>query len=111
LHCAEQLAEFSPKVEQFAKMDIEVIGISTENPIQLRDGLKAYDKPMNIRLLSNADHDVFRSFHAYDDFEGQALHGTYLIDGSGKIRWQDIGHEPFKDVDFLLEESKRLLGL
>ena len=111
LHCAEQLAEFSPKVEQFAKMDIEVIGISTENPIQLRDGLKAYDKPMNIRLLSNADHDVFRSFHAYDDFEGQALHGTYLIDGSGRIRWQDIGHEPFKDVDFLLEESKRLLGL
>ncbi|MCE3017116.1 MAG: redoxin domain-containing protein [Pirellula sp.] len=111
LHCAEQLAEFSPKVEQFDKLDIEVIGISTENQIQLRDGLKAYDKPMNIRLLSNADHDVFRSFRAYDDFEGQPLHGTYLIDGSGKIRWQDIGHEPFKDVDFLLEESKRLLGL
>jgi peroxiredoxin/tetratricopeptide (TPR) repeat protein len=111
LHCAEQLAEFSPKVEQFAKLDIEVIGISTENQIQLRDGLKAYDKPMNIRLLSNAAHDVFRSFRAYDDFEGQPLHGTYLIDGSGRIRWQDIGHEPFKNVDFLLEESKRLLGL
>jgi peroxiredoxin len=111
LHCAEQLAEFSPKVEQFSKLNIELIGISTENQMQLRDGLKAYDKPMNIRLLSNANQDVFRSFRAYDDFEGQPLHGTFLIDAAGKIRWQDIGHEPFKKVDFLLEESKRLLGL
>jgi hypothetical protein len=30
------------------------------------------------------------------------------VDGQGRIRWQDIGYEPFSDADFLLEEAKRL---
>jgi hypothetical protein len=33
------------------------------------------------------------------------------VDGEGRIRWQDIGHEPFMDADFLLREAKRLLRL
>ena len=37
------------------------------------------------------------------------LHGTFLIDESGHVRWQDIGHEPFTEVDFLLREARRLL--
>jgi hypothetical protein len=40
-----------------------------------------------------------------------ALHGTYLIDGEGRIRWHDISYEPFMDTAFLLEEARRLLGL
>lgn len=111
LHCAEQLGAFSPKVEEFTKLGVDVIGISTENPTQLREGMRTYDKPMKLRLFSNADHDVFRSFRAFDDFEGQPLHGTYLIDAAGKIRWQDIGHEPFMKVDFLLKETERLLAI
>jgi len=27
------------------------------------------------------------------------------------VRWQDIGAEPFNDVEFLLKESTRLLSL
>ena len=39
------------------------------------------------------------------------LHGTFLIDGQGLVRWQDISFEPFTDTKFLLAESTRLLGL
>ena len=39
------------------------------------------------------------------------MHGTYLIDGKGRIRWQDISYEPFMEAEFLLAESVRLLGL
>jgi hypothetical protein len=39
------------------------------------------------------------------------LHGAFLIDAKGLIRWQDIGYQPFKDVPFLLGEAKRLLQL
>ena len=39
------------------------------------------------------------------------LHGTFLIDGEGLVRWQDISFEPITDTKFLLAESKRLLGL
>ena len=39
------------------------------------------------------------------------LHGTFLVDRDGKVRWQDVGYEPFSDLKFLLNESKRLLAL
>jgi hypothetical protein len=39
------------------------------------------------------------------------LHGTFLIDGRGLLRWHDVGPEPFNDVDFVLREAKRLLAL
>ena len=48
---------------------------------------------------------------AFDDFENRPLHATILIDAQGLVRWQDISHEPFKDIDFLLRESKRRLPL
>ena len=48
---------------------------------------------------------------AIDDFENRALHGTFLIDGAGKVRWQDISFEPFNEPKFLLTEAKRLLRL
>jgi peroxiredoxin len=109
LHCTEQLKAFSPKVAEFQKAGIQLVGISTEDEASLRDGLKRFDGTMNIPLLANSDLDVFKSFRCFDDFEGQALHGTILVDGQGRIRWQDIGYEPFTDADFLLGEAKRLI--
>jgi alkyl hydroperoxide reductase subunit AhpC len=55
--------------------------------------------------------DVFKDYLAQDDFERMPLHGTFLIDGEGKIRWQDIGPEPFMETKFLLKEALRLLNL
>jgi peroxiredoxin len=109
LHCTEQLKAFSPKVAEFQKAGIQVVGVSTEDESSLREGLKRFDETMNIPLLANSDLDVFKSFRCFDDFEGQPLHGTILVDGQGRIRWQDIGYEPFTDADFLLGEAKRLI--
>ena len=78
---------------------------------QLKQGIEAFDEKLDVPLLSDADAHVFKSFFCWDDFENQPLHGTFLIDSRGRVRWQDIGYEPFTDADFLLEESKRLLAL
>jgi peroxiredoxin len=110
LHCTEQLKTFSPKLQAFKDAGIEVVAVSTEDAQSLSDGLKRFDGTMNIPLLANADLDVFKSFRCFDDFEGQPLHGTIFVDGQGRIRWQDIGYEPFTDADFLLEEAKRLMA-
>jgi alkyl hydroperoxide reductase subunit AhpC len=61
-------------------------------------------------LVSDARLEVFKAFRAYDDFEETPLHGTFLIDAAGKVRWQDISYEPFTAVDFLLDEAERLLA-
>lgn len=111
LHCAEQLKELSPKVEAFRQMGIEVIGVSTEDGETLTEGLQRYGTKMELPLLANSDLDVFKSYRCFDDFEGQPLHGTILVDSQGRIRWQDIGYEPFMEIDFLMDEAKRLLAI
>ena len=111
LHCMEQLHEFSPHLDKFQDAGIDVIAISTESVEDLQNGLKNFDKEMNIPLTSDGDHTAFHAYGCWDDFEDQPLHGTFLIDGAGNVRWQDIGYKPFTDVDFVLEESKRLLGM
>jgi peroxiredoxin/Tfp pilus assembly protein PilF len=111
LHCIEQLHAFAPEIEEFQNSGIELLAISSETMEQLQAGIKNFEEKMEIPLLSDADQQAFKAFRAWDDFEDQPLHGTFLIDGQDRVRWQDIGYEPFTDVDFLLQESKRLLAM
>jgi peroxiredoxin len=111
LHCIEQIHAFSPLYDEYKKAGIDVIAISTETVDDLQKGMEDFGEEINIPLLSNGDQHVFKAFRCWDDFENQPLHGTFLIDHRGKVRWQDISYEPFNDAKFLLEESKRLLAL
>jgi peroxiredoxin len=113
VHCLEQLNAFGPVTKDFADAGISLVAISTDSA----DGLKKTlaqsknDEGFRFPLLSDQSLGVFKSFRAFDDFEDLPLHGTFLIDGQGLVRWQDISFEPFTDTKFLLAESKRLLGL
>lgn len=109
LHCMEQLQKFSPQTEAFSQQNMEVIGVSSESLELLQQGLKNYQEPLSIPLHSDDQRQAFKAFRCYDDFENQPLHGTFLIAPDGQVLWQDIGHEPFMDVEFLKTESKRLL--
>ncbi|MBL9160437.1 MAG: redoxin domain-containing protein [Verrucomicrobiales bacterium] len=117
VHCMEQLNNFAPVTEKYKKAGIPIVAISTDTTDGLAgtfqkaaaEGAKA-DNPFPFPLLSDANLDVFKSYRAHDDFEKQPLHGTFLIDGQGRIRWQDIGYEPFMHTEWLLEECGRLLS-
>ncbi len=111
VHCAEQLKEFSPMAEQYRAAGIDVAGISTETLSQLQTGLRKYDGEIRMPLMANPEGDIFKAFRCFDDFEGVPMHGTFLIDTNGRIRWQDTGYKPFMDPKFLLEEATRLLKL
>jgi len=103
------LQAFAPEKENFELAGFDIVAISTDDQTKLRESLADYGDKMPIPLISNSDLDVFKKFRAFDDFEKQPLHGTFLIDGEGRIRWQDIGFEPFMDHKFLLKESQRLV--
>ena len=111
LHCIEQLHAFSPVANQFREAGIEMVAISSENLESLKSGLDRYSKAIEIPLHSDSKMTAFKSFRCFDDFELQPLHGTFLIDQNGRVLWQDIGSEPFKDVEFLTQEAGRLLKL
>ncbi|MBK8002276.1 MAG: redoxin domain-containing protein [Verrucomicrobia bacterium] len=113
VHCLEQLNAFGPATKDFAEAGISLVAISTDTVEGLK---KTFAKSKSedgfpFPLLSDEPLAAFKSFRAFDDFENMPLHGTFLIDGQGLVRWQDISFEPFTDTKFLLAESKRLLGL
>lgn len=114
LHCVEQLKAFAPLQQAYADAGISLIGISSESIDLLKAGLakraEAGETPLPIPLLSNEDLSIFKQYRCFDDFENLSLHGTFLIDADGLVRWQDISYEPFTDAKFLLSEAKRLLG-
>jgi peroxiredoxin len=111
LHCAEQLQAFGPMAKAFEAAGMPLVAISTDDQEGLKRSIEGYEVgPMPIQLLANADLDVFKSYRCYDDFEQQTLHGTFVIDGDGLVRWQDISYTPFMDPKFVLQEADRLLA-
>ncbi len=110
LHCVEQLQTFAPWVSRFEEMGVNVIAISTDTVQDLDHDIAMYDGDMPYDIhLADPDGVTFRRYRAWDDFENQPLHGTFLIDADGRIRWQDIGYEPFGDPKFLFGETRRVL--
>ena len=113
LHCIEQLNAFAPKRSEFIEAGIEIIAISSDPVAELKQSQLAYseDGVFPFPIIADPALQAFREYRAYDDFENKPLHGTFLIDGSGRILWQDIAAEPFSNPGFLLDEAKRLLEI
>ncbi len=113
LHCIAQLNTFAPAAADFEKAGLALVAVSTESVEGLKKTLEksASSEGFPFPVLADPSLDVFKNYRAFDDFEEMPLHGTFLIDGNGLVRWQDISYEPFTDVDFLLKESRRLLDL
>jgi peroxiredoxin len=113
MQCMEQLNAFAPRMKDFESAGISVVAVSTDSVEGLRKTLakSTTGNGFPFPIVSDETLATFKAYRAYDDFEGMALHGAFLIDGRGMVRWQDISFEPFSDVDFLLAESQRLLKL
>ncbi len=110
-HCMEQLNAFAPVAKNFEEAGIKLIAVSTDSIEGLGKTFDTETKKFPFPLLADPSLDQFKAYRAYDDFEKMALHGTFLIDGSGHVRWQDINYEPFMHPEWLLEECVRLLEL
>ncbi|MBM3994000.1 MAG: redoxin domain-containing protein [Planctomycetes bacterium] len=109
-HCMEQLQKFGEQKKAFEAAGIAIVAISTDTTEALKAALSG-GKTIPFPVASDAKHVAFQRFRAYDDFEGLPLHGTFLIDERGLVRWHDIGYDPFMDATFVLNEAKRLLAM
>jgi peroxiredoxin len=113
LHCIQQLDAFAPLAGDFKAAGIDLVAVSKDSQEGLKLSLAklAKGESFPFPLVSDEKLKVFKKYRCYDDFEQAALHGTFLIDGAGAIRWLDISYQPFMETKFLLAEAKRLLGL
>jgi len=108
VHCVEQLQAFGPRTADFENLGVELVAIGDDPAEALAEAnvFEAYPFP----VLADTEYATFHAFRSYDDFEDAPLHGTFLIDAQDRIRWMDVGAEPFTDMDFLLAETERLLS-
>lgn len=112
-HCIQQLNTFAPLAKEYSKQGIEIVAISTDTPEGLERTFSQAKSAEGFpfKIVSDHELDYFHAYRAYDDFEGMPLHGTFLVDGKGFVRWQNISYQPFTEAKWLLEESKRLLAI
>ncbi|MEM6915536.1 MAG: redoxin domain-containing protein [Verrucomicrobiota bacterium] len=109
-HCMDQLNAFAPEAEAFRNLGIEIVAVSTDSVEGLRETVDTDSLPFPFPLLADPSLDRFRAYRAYDDFEDMPLHGTFFLDETGDIRWQEISYEPFLHPEWLLQECRRLLS-
>ena len=112
IQCMEQLNSFAQKSREFAEQGIDLVAISTDSPDDLKNALKPYQEKggFPFPLLSDAKLEVFKAYRLLD-FDDQPMHGTFLIDAQGRVRFRDISDEPFNNPTFVLNEGKQLVNV
>ena len=112
-HCIEQLNTFGPMAKEYADAGFNLVAVSTERAEDLHKtyALAKAEDGFPFPILADETLATFKAYRAFDDFETMPLHGTFLLDADGLVRWQDISFQPFTQAKWLLEESKRLLAL
>jgi len=108
-HCMQQLQAFGKELDAFGKLNTDLVAIGTDD-LEGSRALKA--NPAKIAfpmpILPDPKLALFKLYRAHDDFEGAPLHGTFLIDARGFVRFQRVAAEPFLDVEFLKKEAARV---
>ncbi|HEY1107329.1 MAG TPA: peroxiredoxin family protein [Opitutaceae bacterium] len=112
-HCIEQLAALAPLDAEFTAAGITLVGVSTDTVDGLRESYSAVGAKTALPFTLVSDHaqTTFRDYGAFNGRTQKALHGLFLIDAGGRIRWQSTSEEPFMAVKSLLAEARRALPL
>lgn len=85
--CGDELALFNQLLEEFAKHDAQLLGISVDGP-WCHEAF-AHDRNYHFPLLSDFEPKgaVARLYGIYDEKAGVAGRALFVIDGAGVIRW------------------------
>ena len=51
---------------------------------------------------------VWKPVPGGDKDEGEALHGTFIVDRDGLVRWAYVGNRPCTDIEALLSELESI---
>jgi peroxiredoxin len=108
--CLGQLTALARLHDRFIKLrcDIVCIGADTEETVlQVKPTDPALTR-FPFPLLADPKRLVSAALGCQDNFTQLPLHGTFLYDPSGHLRWWLTGELPFEDLPFLLTEIDRL---
>jgi peroxiredoxin len=111
--CVTHLVELDFAISQFRERGARVLAISADSPESSHQRLNRFGD-FQVPLLSDPDHatalayGVWKPLPGGDEDDGEPLHGTFIVDGHGSIRWATAGDRPFGDIKALLAEVDAL---
>ena len=105
-HCVDQLAAVRKQAAAIRAADLDVVVIAGQPAASLSAWLQT-QPPYPARFGADPDEQWFPRAGAYDEFNDLPLHATIYLDPTGRELWRDVGHEPFMDIDFLIQETLR----
>jgi peroxiredoxin/Flp pilus assembly protein TadD len=111
-HCMQQLQAFGKEYNNLKARGVDMVSISTDAAEvcrELKNNADGVSFPMPI--VADPKLENFKGWGVFDDFEDQPLHGTFLIDSEGNVRFQRVSADPFMDVEFLKGEASRVMRM
>lgn len=112
-HCMNQLRTFAPRHAQFEKAGIRLIAVSTDGPEGVAQTFasteaEAAQRPFPFAILADPAQQAFQAWGVIDQFYGDPIHGVFILDAAGRLRWRHLGVEPYMDVDEVLSAAAEL---
>lgn len=109
--CPTEIIAFSDRVEEFKKINCEVIACSTDSHFSHLAWINTARKDgglgkMKIPLLADKSAKIARDYGVYKEDDGIAFRGLFIIDDSGKLRQITVNDLP---VGRSVDETLRLV--
>lgn len=109
--CPTEIIAFSERVEEFKKINCEVIACSTDSHFSHLAWINTPRKEgglgkMNIPLLADKSCQISKNYGVYKEDEGLTFRGLFIIDGNGTLRQITINDLP---VGRSVDETLRLV--
>ncbi|MCH8344548.1 MAG: multicopper oxidase domain-containing protein [Planctomycetes bacterium] len=105
--CRDQLALLEQDAATIRGLGAEILAVSSDRPSVNRANVSARrERPFP--LLADPDRAVAARYGTYLASTGQELHGTFLIDKHGRIRWKYLGDQPLMDHSALLAALREI---
>ncbi len=110
--CVAHLVELDVALSRFRDRGARVLAISGDSPEFSMERMRQFGG-FQIPLLSDPDHAVSSAYGVWkavpggEKDDGEALHGTFIVDRDGTVRWAYLGDRPFTDIEALLTELSK----
>jgi len=100
LACSNQIQAYADLYRDFIAQGVDVFGVSSGTVEDLFSGLKKKNQQaIQIPLFVDATGKIFK------DYGCMGLHGTFIIDKKGDIKWQNVSTTPYEDAVDVLKKA------
>jgi peroxiredoxin (alkyl hydroperoxide reductase subunit C) len=112
--CPTEMHAFQEKLDQFKKMNTEVIAVSVDSKFSHLAWLNTKKEDGGIEgvkypIVSDLNKTISRDYDVLIPNDGVALRGAFLIDKQGKVRQQTINDLPLgRNIDEMLRLTEAL---